>query len=171
MYIYEKEPYALRPVLEADLPGLAAHRNDPDTWHYLTSIFPVWPHRQHQWLDSVDNKNMYFISTYGTKDVGLARVTEIDWINRNSCIGVDIFKHFRAQGHGTATFSLLVSYCFEVLGLHRVWLLVAEPNDAAKIIYEKEGFQYEGVMKEHLYRDGRYIDYLLMGLLRDQWKT
>lgn len=174
MFIYEKKPYAFRPVLEEDLPRLAAHRNDPDTWHYLTSVFPVWPHRQKQWLESVGNTNMYFISTLTGKhnsrtEVGLARVTEIDWINRNACIGIDIFAKHRGKGHGTKTFTLLVDYCFEVLGLHRVWLLVGAPNLAARTIYENAGFEYEGTMKEHLYRDGIYVDYLLMGLLSEKW--
>lgn len=178
MQVYKKKNYAFRVVEETDLRLLAAHRNNPTTWHYLTSVFPVWPSNQDEWFKTVGNNNMYFITQYRTKDnvprkpedvgwldVGIARINEIDWINRNACVGVDTFEPFRGKGHAVEAFSLLVDYSFNVLGLHRIWLLVAELNEKARKVYEKAGMKYEGKMVEHLYRDGKYLDYLLMGLV------
>ena len=43
-------------------------------------------------------------------------------------------------------------------------------NERAIALYEKLGFQREGVHREHLQRDGRRYDMYLYGLLRSEWE-
>jgi RimJ/RimL family protein N-acetyltransferase len=102
--------------------------------------------------------------------VGIIRITDIDFQNGNACVGLDIFSGFRAQGRALPVFKMAVKYCFDVLRLHRVWLLVKEGNTPAIKTYRKAGFRLEGAMRQHLYRDGLYHDYLLYGLLREEWE-
>ena len=35
---------------------------------------------------------------------------------------------------------------------------------------EKVGFRREGVLRQDTYRDGRYWDTIVMGMLREEWK-
>ena len=35
--------------------------------------------------------------------------------------------------------------------------------------YEKTGFVHEGALRQSIYRNGRYIDALLMSMLRSEW--
>lgn len=162
--------YSFRPVEAQDLDLLADHRNDPDVWENLTSILPVLKDQQHDWLASLGTDKYYFIGYFFDEiPIAFLRLTDIDWVNRNAAVGIDIFKDYRGRGHAKDMFELLVGYCFNVLNLHRVWLLVRERNTRAIRVYEEVGFLTEGTMREHLWRFGAYEDYRLMGLLREDW--
>jgi RimJ/RimL family protein N-acetyltransferase len=50
-------------------------------------------------------------------------------------------------------------------------LTVFSYNDWAIRLYEKLGFQREGVFREFLQRDGQVYDMLLYGLLRREWEA
>ena len=53
--------------------------------------------------------------------------------------------------------------------MHRCWLEVAAYNEVGIHIYKKMGFADEGQSRERLYRFGKYHDYLLMGMLKDEY--
>jgi len=159
----------MRVIMEGDLSTLAMHRNNFSTWGNLTSGLPVMPHKQKEWLASLDDKNMYFIAKIDTQDVGLLRITDVDWQNSTACVGLDIFEQQRGKGYASLCFDTLVSYCLYELNLHRLWLLVLENNIAAIKIYERAGFKHEGAMRKHIFRHGEYLDYLMMGMLADEY--
>lgn len=167
--------YSFRPVEKRDLERLANHRNDPDVWENLTSVLPVLKDRQEEWLASLGTDKYYFIGLYHRtegdlpSDIAFLRLTDIDWVNRNAAVGLDVFVPYRGGGHATPLFELFVNYCFESLNLHRLWLLVREDNERAARVYEQVRFTTEGTMREHLWRDGTYENYRLMGLLRKDW--
>jgi len=43
-------------------------------------------------------------------------------------------------------------------------------NERAQRAYEKVGFTLEGAMRESYFRDGRYYDTLIMGILEAEWR-
>lgn len=177
MMFFEGDPstelhVALRPVTRDDLDLLASHRNHPETWMNLTSPLPIYPDRQEEWLASLSDKNMYFIgfSTNSRVDVALLRLTDIDWQNRTAAAGVDVFREFRGKHYATPMMHLLCRYAFQELNLERLWLLVLEGNERAINVYKKVGFVEEGRMRKHIFRNGKRHDYILMGLLREEFK-
>ncbi len=60
-------------------------------------------------------------------------------------------------------------FAFEQLGLNRVELEVYAFNPRAVRTYEKAGFRRDGVRRQALYRDGKFHDIYLMGILREDW--
>lgn len=166
---YWKGEYSFRPVTEPDLLLLAHHRNQYETWANLTSPLPVLLHRQKKWLEEMGSSYLYFIGTWQKKDVGVLRLTDIDWVNRNAAVGLDIFEDFRGGGHAKPLFALLCDYCFSQLGMNRLWLMVMDGNDRARSVYEWAGFKVEGRMRSHLFRDGAFVDYIIMGILKEEW--
>ena len=61
-------------------------------------------------------------------------------------------------------------YAFRLRNLRRVWLEVHASNERAIRAYSSCGFVEEGRMREHIWLDGRYLDNVLMGILRDEWR-
>ena len=53
--------------------------------------------------------------------------------------------------------------------LNRIYLYIYKTNPRAIHVYEKCGFVHEGNLKQSSYRNGRYIDILLMSMLRREW--
>jgi len=160
----EGELYFRVPTQE-DLEKIQEHRNSRRIHKNLTSMLPVY--NQAEWYNSLGQNNQYFLVSNGAHDVGLIRITDIDWVNRSACVGLDIFYGSQGKGYGKKAFSLLVDYCFEELRLHRLWLLVADFNAKAIHIYQDAGFRHEGVQKDALFRDGLYHNYLMMSKLED----
>lgn len=95
-------------------------------------------------------------------NVGLHR---IDWINRSAEFGIVIGeKAFWGRGYGTEATKLIISHGFRRLNLRKIFLGVCAEHVAAIKAYERSGFRQEAVLKSELYRDGRYLDKVLMSI-------
>lgn len=170
MTFYQSEDIVLEPVGRDDLDLLALHRNHNTTRRNLTSALPVYS--QEDFFKSLGPSNQYFIikAKGTTTKVGLARITDIDYLNNNAAIGLDIFSSHRRQGWGATSFPVIVKYAFEELGMNHLWLCVLDTNEAAEKIYLQAGFSVEGVLRNHIFRPDGYHDYIVMGLLREEWE-
>jgi putative acetyltransferase len=60
----------------------------------------------------------------------------------------------------------LIDFADNWLNLTRLELEVYADNEAAIHLYESFGFEIEGTLRKHAFRDGRYIDSIVMGRLR-----
>lgn len=174
------------PLERRHLESLRKLRLDYSTWHYLSDAHPINDLQQEKWFERIssDHTKMYFaievpgmirgVSTspaFRESDfAGVIRSDEYDKTNRSIRVGVDIDPLFRGNGYGTEALRGYIDYLFQQLNIHRVWLLVAQPNIVAKNLYNKIGFTSEGAYREALFRDGEYFDYEIMSLLSTKWK-
>jgi RimJ/RimL family protein N-acetyltransferase len=76
---------------------------------------------------------------------------------------------YRGKGYGTDAMRVLLRYVFNELNMRRASLIVFEYNPRAIRSYEKVGFVYEGRVRGMIKRDGKRWDFLLMGILREEW--
>jgi RimJ/RimL family protein N-acetyltransferase len=83
-------------------------------------------------------------------------------------IGVLIEPGSRGQGVGTRAQGLLVEYLFATTSAHRVWAGTEVDNVAEQHALERCGFQQEGRLRGVHFRDGRWRDAYLYGILRDE---
>jgi RimJ/RimL family protein N-acetyltransferase len=80
-------------------------------------------------------------------------------------IGMSVAKEWRGRGVGTALVQHCVDWAREQ-GVHKLALQVWPHNDAARHLYEKFGFEQEGVLRSHYRRqNGELWDAIVMGLL------
>src|SRR5262249_38238823 len=103
--------------------------------------------------------------------IGTAGLHQIDHRTRQAAFGISLGdKAAWGHGYGTEVTRLVVGHAFETLNLNRVWLHVFEYNPRAAHVYEKVGFRHEGRLRQSAFRDGRYWDTLVMGILRSEWR-
>lgn len=104
--------------------------------------------------------------------VGEVVINEIDADNHSASIRIALFftEDF-GQGYGTDAMRLMVGYGFEQLQLHRISLGVYAFNPRAIRVYEKIGFQREGILRDALYWDGEYVDEIVMSILAHEWSA
>ena len=81
-------------------------------------------------------------------------------------IGISVHSEFQGKGVGTALMAAAVDVADNWLNLTRLELEVYADNAAAIHLYERFGFIYEGTLRQHAFRDGKYIDSNVMGRLR-----
>lgn len=103
--------------------------------------------------------------------IGVAYVTDISKHNQHGLVGVTIGDRERwGQGYGRESLELLLRYCFEELGLHRVGAETFEYNAAWKRLVQEAGFEKEGTARDYLRRDGTYWDKETYSLLEREYR-
>ena len=103
--------------------------------------------------------------------VGNCGLFGIDWQNRFAEIGIHIGeKGYWNQGFGTKAMLLILKHGFENLNLHRLWLRVFETNLRAVRSYEKAGFKQEGKFRQAQFINGKYVDVMIMSVLKTEWQ-
>jgi RimJ/RimL family protein N-acetyltransferase len=162
------------PVVDSKL--TVAWFNDQEVTRFMTRYLPITLPEQEAFLrssaGSPTDVALGIVEKASDRLVGALGLHRIDWRNRHACMGITIGdKSCWGKGYGTESTSLLVEHSFLVLNLNRIWLEVYEYNDRARRVYEKLGFRVEGRQRQHQFRDGRYWDTLIMGVLREEWQT
>lgn len=100
------------------------------------------------------------------KPLGSVYIRDIDRHHSKAEYGIFIGEaSARGRGIGTATAKLMLRYCFEEEGLHRVYLRVFATNMQAICSYEKAGFVREALLRDDVCIDGKFRDIVLMGAL------
>ena len=81
-------------------------------------------------------------------------------------IGISVAGEWQGKGVGTAMMAAVVDLADNWLNLTRLELEVYADNAAAIHLYERFGFTYEGTLRQHAFRNGKYVDSNMMGRLR-----
>jgi RimJ/RimL family protein N-acetyltransferase len=175
-----REPFSigdriyLRPLAAADAATFLPWVNDRAVTRTLKFIRPVSLAAEEETLECFGRSESDVVLAIIRRDddalIGAVGLHRIHPVNRSAMFGLMIGDRAAwSQGFGTEATRLMVDYAFRALNLHRVWLHVYENNPAAVRVYEKVGFRREGILRQDVYREGRYWDALAMGLLRDEW--
>lgn len=80
-------------------------------------------------------------------------------------LGIGLLPEFRDRGIGRRLLQAAISTAW-ARGLSRIELTVREDNLRAKALYERMGFENEGVKKRSMLVDGKFYDCFFMALLR-----
>jgi RimJ/RimL family protein N-acetyltransferase len=169
----------LRAVEREDLPRFQRWLNDEEVYAGLTIYLP---------LSLVDEEKWFEDMTKAPADEHLLAIEICQgdaWVPVGSCgfhnvdhrvrsAEVVIFigeKPYWNQGYGTQVMRMFLRHGFDTLNLNRIYLRVFETNLRAIRSYERAGFLHEGRMRQAMYRNGRYIDVLLMSVLRQEWEA
>lgn len=88
-----------------------------------------------------------------------------------AAIGMSVHEDWHGKGVGAALMRAGLDLADNWLNLTRLELEVYTDNEPAIRLYEAFGFEREGLLRQHVYRDGRYVDSYLMARLRTPTAT
>jgi L-phenylalanine/L-methionine N-acetyltransferase len=119
-------------------------------------------------FDSILSQNIIFIFSENGIEIGMFKLVPQPYRNShtNYLGGVAIHPDFAGKGFGKKMFAEILDLG-QKRGLKRIELSTAIFNHNAIKLYEKMGFETEGIMKKHthLISENRYVDEQLMAYL------
>ena len=75
------------------------------------------------------------------------------------------------RGYGTEAIRLLLDLAFDSYEMNRVAIGVVGQNTNALAFYRKIGFRQEGIQEQGYYYNHEYSDFIMMRILRSEWKA
>lgn len=117
--------------------------------------------------DARKNGDYYFIISYKSMPVGTISIYDINKVHKRAEWGrFIIHPDFQRQGIGTLVLKKIIEYAFNDLDLHRLYCYIMSDNNSTIELYKKIGFEIEGTLKDHLYINGQFVNYHIMGVTK-----
>jgi len=174
MYVGEK--VRLRGVKSEDVQLAYEYMNDLDVVPNLNPgiPYPMTLEREKAWFESQKEMKDTYNFSIETLDEGLyiggCGINEFDWKNGTATVGIYIgHKDYKSKGYGTDAMKVLLNFLFMQTNINRVELFVYSFNERAIKSYRKNGFIEEGRARQRIFRNGRYHDEIMMGILREEY--
>ncbi|OEF98811.1 GNAT family N-acetyltransferase [Vulcanibacillus modesticaldus] len=172
----DSNPVRLREYSKDDVKQAQIYINDPEVKRLLHPGIPyLYTFEDEQkWFDSLSaTKDTYSFAIETLKDnkyIGGCGVNKIDWKNSVTEVGIFIGdKDYWGKGYGTDAMKILIKFIFEQMNINKIKLHVFSFNLRAIKSYEKCGFKKEGILRQEVYRDGKYFDDVVMGILKEEY--
>ena len=135
--------------------------------------FPHTIEDHSSFFQSISGKKEEFI--FGIFDkttqqlIGSCGVYGINWTNSTCLVGISLSKKCQGKGLGTDAMQTLITFIFNYIAINKIKLQVFSFNVGAIRSYEKCGFTKEGILRNEIFRFGKFHDIILFGLLRNEW--
>lgn len=168
--MYYGEKVCLRAYKEEDIEKVTSFVNDKELKKFLvTDIpFPMSLWEEDEWIKSQkSNKNgeyNFAIEDIKTKRyIGGCGIQNVNWLTRVATVGIMIGdKDYLGKGYGTDAMKVLMNFIFKDMNIHKIRLSTFSFNVRAQKSYEKCGFKVEGILKDEVFKDGKYYDEIVM---------
>lgn len=167
----------LRPVEPSDGRLLAECNNDPAVRVSFFTHTPTSIHLQSEkaadlYRPGADYLPFVICVVEDDQPIGITALHRVDLVSHAAVYSICISDSGKwGRGYAGEVTGLMLKYCFDVLNLHRVQLHVWAENSAGVHVYEKAGFVREGCLREAMRHDGKYYDFLVMGILDREWRA
>ena len=171
-------PVVLRNLREElhpeDRDRILGWRNLPDVARYMYTDRAITAEEHERWFARIleDDTVTYWVVELDGEPVGLANLTGVDRDNRR-CSWAFYLASPAVRGRGVGTFVeyFVLQYVFETLGLEKLCCEVLSFNDGVVAMHEGYGFQREGLLRRHIYKDGISHDVVVLGMLKEDWEA
>jgi hypothetical protein len=164
----------LRKITDDDLEMVMHWRSLPEVTKYMYTDPKLTPELQRQWflrISASDRDAVWIIELLeGTNPVGLVSLSDIERAHRR-CAWAYYFGKSSVKGTALAkTIECnIYDYVFDVLQFNKLWCEVFSFNDRVVALHERFGSRIEGVLRQHIWKNGQFHDVVRMGILRDEW--
>lgn len=155
----------LRAIEESDLHQLLQWRNIPEYRLFFREFRELNMTNQKAWFDKYVMQDMstqmFGIVELATNElIGACGLCYIDWVNRSADFSIYIGKDnlYIDDFYAIDAAKVMERYGFEELNLHRLWAEIYSIDEKKKVLFNKLGFEQEGIFKETHWTQGKWVD-------------
>lgn len=162
----------LRKLVEEDAERLAELANNESVWSNLRDKMPhpysLEDAKQFIASSTKENNAINFGIDYKNELCGvIGIITQNDVYRFSAEIGYWLGEPFWGKGITTKALQLITNYAFDTLNLNRVFAASYGFNKASIRVLEKNGFKHEGILKEAVFKNGKFHDEWRFGKLKE----
>lgn len=162
----------LRKLEPTDAEELYRYRNDSSVRSLTSSLssgfsradVAAWV----QWhATQTDELLLAIVDSDTDRCLGHVGLYQIDHRSRRAEFGILIGDEtWQGNGIGRRVTEAMLAYAFNVLNLRRIWIEILASNRRSIAAYRRFGFEDEGVLRQHEFRDGQYVDCVMLAIFR-----
>jgi len=149
----------------------------PDITELLSQLQAIWGTMQTPFVSvdarrkrflELDRDNVMLVGVLGGKAVGSVGLHRQTPHRRSHAAGIGMAVHdaYAGRGVGRAMMAAVIDLAEKWWNIRRIELDVYADNQRAIALYERFGFQREGLHRAYAWRDGAYVDSLSMARVR-----
>jgi ribosomal-protein-alanine N-acetyltransferase len=123
-------------------------------------------------VDYIEHTSDFVVGIIASTGIHIGNVAlqNINNIYRSADLSIIIGeKDYWGKGYGKQACTQMIEHAFNAMNLRRLSLGTFETNDAMKALAVSLGFQWEGLRRKAAWKNGRYVDIVEYGLLREEW--
>lgn len=162
----------IRPFKKEDIPLKVEWINNPLNNKYLHYNLPLKVENTLKWFEKNKNRTDRYDATIvvDNRPVGLIGLLGIDRKNSKAEYYITIGERdYLGKGIAFEATKLLLEYGFVKLCLNKIFLYTEEKNISAQKLFEKIGFQKEGLIKDNIFYNNKYINRFLYSFFREDY--
>lgn len=119
--------------------------------------------------ESQENENVFFI-TDNDKIIGCIDLHNIDKTNKKAEIGYWLDKDYTRKNIISDCVDKVCQIAFDKLNLNKLIILAEETNQASNSVAQKVGFYLDGIEREDIFRQNKFVTMNKYSLLRSDYK-
>ncbi len=176
----EKQKYTirLRALRSEDIELTWKWRNRPDVREmYAGHPFFVNPEKEKLWFEKIltsDYPHVAFGIEIVEKEqlVGLTFLKDINYIHRTAEFSIFMIdKAYENRWYLRHAYFQTLDFAFYDMNLNRIWSKIYEYNRKALGLIQYFGFVKEGVLRQSAFKDGKYVNEVILSLLREEYEV
>ena len=146
-------------------------RNQPDVRKFMYTDHEISEAEHLKWLDALraSSRQQVFVIVMEADPVGVVSLSAINATHGTADWAFYLDTTLQGKGLGSQVELWMLDYAFGAAGLEKLNCEVLEINPAVIRMHQKFGFVIEGVRREHIVRDGKRINAVLLGITKNEW--
>lgn len=166
-------------IEKEDLPVLKKWRNLPEFRKHFREYRELNNEMQLQWYEAkVVNDNtteMFAIRDRESLELlGCVGLAYINWVHRHADLSLYVGwqnSYIDDLGYAEESCRLLLNYAFAEIGLNKVWTEIYKFDHKKNTLYNKLGFQQDGMLRQNYFYDGRWWDSRILSILAAEYEV
>jgi UDP-4-amino-4,6-dideoxy-N-acetyl-beta-L-altrosamine N-acetyltransferase len=159
-------------LTQEDIELVRTWRNSPEVAQYMYTDTQISAEQQQHWFErvSLDTRAKYWLIECDSRKIGLASLTDIN-STFSSCYWAFYLgdTSVRGGGIGAKVEFTVLEYVFNDLKMNKLRCEVFTNNVKVISMHEKFGFRREAYYRQHVKKNGEWLDVVGLAILRDEW--
>ncbi len=169
------EQYQIREFIANDVEAIVNNANNFRVSKYMRDSFP-YPYTKENavhWIEFVKKNysTLFFAIANETELIGgIGAVPQTDVHRFSAEVGFWLGQSHWNKRIITKALPVFCNYLFSKFDFNRLTANVFEGNEASQRVLEKTGFVLEGKLHKSVFKENKFVDHYIYGLLKEDFK-